>query len=142
VPTLSPPTKWEVRWRAVGYLVTGSIGLFVMLSIPSTSGVRSVLGFWIALVWSAFMSTAGVAAYATLNGKYRVEYVVLPLFGVALLIALVVGWAGVWGDAPDWQRATRATSATALLFFLLARYVNLRKIVQAVKAFEPWTTKP
>lgn len=139
MPTILPPTKSEVRWRALGYLSVGALGLFVTLAPPVGGGVRSELGFAVTLIWSLFMSSSLVAVYATLRGKYRVEYVVLPLFTVALLVAVITGWAGVWGDPPDWQKAARVVSATALVFFLIARYSILRRIVRAVKAREPWT---
>lgn len=147
MPTIMPPTKGEVLWRAAAYLSAGSLGLFVMLAIPPDLGVRSVLGYWSTILWAAFMSTSLVAVYATLRGQYRVEYIVLPLFGVALLVASVVRWFGAWygfwdGGVPDWQQAMRAASITALFCLLVARYVTLRRIIRAVKAHELWTTAP
>lgn len=109
-----------------------------MLATGNDGGVRSQLGYWSSWVWSLFMLTALVAAVATLRGRYRVEYIVLPLFGVALLVAIVAAWVH-FGFDPDWQRAARAASASALVFFLAARHTNLRRIVKAVKAHEPWT---
>lgn len=144
MPSIVPPTKGEVRWRAVAYVLVMLVGVFVMLDRTGESaGVKSVLGFWPALVWSGFLGTALVAALATLRGRWRVEYVLMPLFGIALGVAVLAGcWgvgAGVLEGVIDWQKAARLASAAALLALLIARYSNLRRLVRAVKAHEPWT---
>lgn len=143
MPSIVPPTKGEVRWRAAGYFAITLVGVFIMLDRGyNPDGVRSTLGFWSATVWSVFMGTGLIAAAVTLKQRWRIEYIVLPLFGIALLVAILAAWGGVVvSDPTDWQKAARAASATALLFFLLARYVNLRRLVRAVKAHEPWTTR-
>lgn len=121
--------------------MVGLVGGFVMMAAydPDPKGVRNVLDYWPSLVWASFMGTSWVAAVATWWGRWRVEYVVLPLFGIALLVAISVAWIAVWGDPIDWQKGARAASATALLFLLISRYVNLRRLIRAVKAHEPWT---
>lgn len=121
------------------------VGGFVMLDqTVDQDGMKSVPGLWSAWVWSVLLATALPAAVATWKGRWRVEYVVMPLFGVALAVAVVwSGWnlgAQALGGFPvDWQKAARAASAAALCCLLAARYANLRRLVKAVKAHEPWT---
>lgn len=145
MPSIIPPTKGEVRWRSAAYVLVALVGVFVMLdNTLGADGIKTVPGYWSAGVWAALLGTSLIGAVSTWKGRWRVEYVVMPLFGVALAVAVVwgawnLGAQALLGFEVDWQRAARVASAAALCCLLAARYANLRRLVKAVKAHEPWT---
>lgn len=137
MPTLHPPSREERLSRALGYIFTGLIGFSAVVfpvdpaQYGQSTGAR--LGLLI-YVWAAFMATAFAAAVATLMGRYRVEYVLLPLFTFALLVANVNAWYNVTTIDPT--IAARACASSALVCLLAYRWFGLNRLS---RVHELWT---
>ena len=140
-----PPTRGEKIARALGYVFTSIIGFSVLLQFPSDSATLQALdarggglGVTLAVVWAIFIASALVAAPVTLLERYRAEFVLLPFAGSALAVALWVAWANAGTDP---LVIPRAAASTALLFFMSARFLSLRRLVGYAKE-QGWTTGP
>ena len=137
VPTLHPPTKQERIARALGYLFTGAIGfsavLFPIETSPDYDSTEHRLGAMV-IVWAIFMAAAVPAAIATFAGRHRIEYILLPLFTVALLVANVNAWYNVTTIDPT--IAARACASSALICLLVLRWLQLNRLN---KVHELWT---
>jgi len=140
-----PPTWGEKTARALGYLFTSIIGFSVLLRFPTESSTLEALnargggvGVLLAVVWALFIASALVAVPVTLLERYRAEFILLPLSGSALAVALVVAWNHA-GDDP--LVIPRAAASTALLFFMAARFLSLRRLMGYAKD-QGWTTGP
>lgn len=131
MPHIHPPSKGERRWRAVSYLFCSVVGFYVLFSGRSATTVLGV----VSLVWGLMMITAIPAAVAVLWGRYRIEAVLLPLFGAALAVSIVNAWVRVFIEGQD-DITGRAAVASALLCLLVVRGIQLHRIVKA----EPWIT--
>lgn len=132
MPHIHPPSKGERRWRAVSYIFCAIVGFYVLFS--GRSAIGSVLGV-ITLTWGLMMLTALPAAVAVLWGRYRVESVLLPLFGSALAVSILNAWVRVFLEGQD-DVTGRAAVASALFCLLVVRGLQLHRIVKA----EPWIT--
>lgn len=132
---LHPPTRGEQRWRAAGYLFVALIGAYTVL-IPSS--LMAHLG-WVGVLWGAFIFTALPAAVAVLLGRWRLEAVLLPLFGSAFVIAILNVLIRIFdgdSDGSDVTLVPRALTALALMCSLVVRGLQLHRILKA----EPWIT--
>lgn len=127
-----PPTRWEKFGRALGYLFTALIG-FGAVCYPvnglSTGGTVMTtterLGplVW---VWALFMLTAFPAAVATLLARHRIEFILIPFFTTALLVANVSVWFNTISDDPT--LIARASASSALLCLLCVRWLALVRL--------------
>lgn len=143
MPSILPPTKDEKVARALGYLFVSIVGFSVLVRFPGESTTVEALnarggnvGSVLTVIWGLFMATSLAAVPLTLLERYRAEFILLPLFGSALAVALLVTWARI-GEDP--LVLPRAAASTALLCFLAARFFSLRRIVRYTK--EPgWKT--
>ena len=143
MPSILPPTKDEKIARAIGYFFVSVVGFSVLFRFPADSPTVSALdarggavGSILAVIWALFMATSLAAVPLTLLERYRAEFILLPLFGSALAVALMVAWLRV-GEDP--LVLPRAAASTALLCFLAARFFSLRRVVRYTK--EPgWKT--
>jgi len=138
-----PPTRGEKISRALGYVFTSIIGFSVLLRFPTESATVEALnarggglGVLLAVVWALFIASALVAAPVTLLERYRAEYVLLPFAGSALAVALFVAWTNAGNDP---LVIPRAAASTALLFFMTARFLSLRRLMGYAKE-QGWTT--
>ena len=132
MPHIYPPSRGERNWRAGAYLFCAVVGFYVLLS--GETALSHVLGV-VTLIWGTFMLTALPAAVAVLWGRYRVESILLPLFGSALAVSIVNAWFRVFvNDETD--VTGRAAVASALFCLLVVRGLQLHRIVKA----EPWIT--
>ena len=134
MPIILPPRPWEVRFRGLAYLFTAIVGLTFLVDPPDDSFLEDVLG-WAIWIWGLFISTALIAMWATLRGKYIVEFSFLPVFAGALAVANIVSWVNAMGGA---DVVPRSAVATALLCGFAARAVVLWHIVEAPKG-KTWT---
>lgn len=133
MPHVFPPSRGEGRWRAVSYLFIAGVGFYTMFSTDPTL-IENRLGV-VGVVWGAFMVTAIPAAFAVLASRYRVESIMIPLFGSALLVAVINAWFRVIFQ-DDGLMIPRVCVSTALLCLLVVRGLQLHRIVKA----EPWIT--
>jgi hypothetical protein len=133
MPHVFPPSRGEGRWRAASYLFIALVGLYTMVSTDPDL-IERRLG-WIGIVWSLFMLMAIPAAGAVLIARYRIESIMLPIFGSALLVAVINAWARVLWAGQQTNIPVTAIS-TALLCLLIVRGLQLHRIVKA----EPWIT--
>lgn len=135
MPSVFPPSRGEKSWRALSYLFTAGTGLYVLLAPAVQSwGIETRLGI-ASIVWAIFMLTALPAAVATWCGRYRIEAILLPLFGSALLVALINTWVRATDDP---TLIGRASASTALLCLFVARLINLHRITKVTPP--SWTT--
>lgn len=137
MPYVHPPTRGEQRWRAGAYVLVAGIGAYA-LAVPGS--LITQLG-WAVALWGAFMLTAIPAAVAVYLGRWRLESILLPLFGSALAIAilnvLLRIFDGVPGSVDDERTLIpRALTALALLCLLVVRGLQLHRILKA----DPWIT--
>jgi hypothetical protein len=114
----------------LGYLSTAGIGISVLIWPPFNS-VTHLLGGWLSVVWALFILTSLFCIPATIMGRWKVEYTLIPFFTTALLVAVVSVWMRSGGDP---LAIPRACTATALIFAYAARYTTLNRIVNAGKA--------
>jgi hypothetical protein len=143
MPSILPPARDEKIARAIGYFFVSVVGFSVLIRFPAESSTVDALnarggnaGSILTVVWGLFMATSLAAVPVTLMERYRAEFILLPLFGSALAVALFSAWARL-GDDP--LVLPRAAASTALLCFLVARFFSLRRVVRYTK--EPgWKT--
>ena len=131
MPTILPPSRFEAVCRCLSYLSIAAIGIWVALqpmeSNSATLGMSAALGHILTLIWAVLMATAAPAAVSALTGRYRTEYVALPVFGAALILA--TGF--VWGWAPAYPGLIgRALVSTALCFQLGIRFRTLHRLTR------------
>jgi hypothetical protein len=84
-------------------------------------------------VWALFLGSALPAAVATLLGRHRIEFILIPLFTVALVAANVNVWFTV--VTVDSTMMARACASSALVCLLAVRWFSLNRIN---KAPAPW----
>lgn len=133
MPAVHPPTRGEQRARALGYLFVAAVGV-VTVAIPTP--LMEKLS-WIGWLWAAFMFTALPAAVAVAVGRWRLESVLLPLFGSAFALGILNVYIRVFdGEVDDPSLAPRAFTASALMCLLVVRGLQLHRILKA----EPWIT--
>jgi hypothetical protein len=137
-----PPTKGTKIARALGYLFVSIIGFSVLLMFPFQSSAMQGLqargggfGVFLAVTWAVFMATSIAAVPLTLLERYRAEYIILPLHGSALAVALVAAWLRF-----DPLAVPRTAAATALLMFMAARFFELRRTVRYAEDQKKWKT--
>jgi hypothetical protein len=138
---IHPPTKGESVGRACGYLLVSVIGFYALLVPRDGTSLISASAYLGAatVLWSLFLISAIPAAAATLFGRWRVEFILLPLFSSGLAVACVPSWIAVFVH-DDIARLPRTAVATALLCLLVVRIFSLRRVT---KVAEQWTsTKP
>lgn len=133
MPTLLPPTRGERIGRAVAYLFTAGIGVYVLMA-PWLWHVETSMSV-APMVWAGFMITALPAAWATWQERHHIEFVLLPLFGSALLVALINTWIRA-GEDPT--LIGRACASSALLCLFAVRLHSLHRISKIDPP--PWTT--
>lgn len=132
MPVVLPPTRHEQVGRCVAYLFTAAVGVYSLVS-PSPTVVENRLG-WVAVIWSLFTLTAIPAAAAALFSRFRLEAGLIPLFGSALIVAVVNAWFNTVPD--DFTAFPRTCIASALVCAFYVRWKQLRRIMEA----EPWIT--
>lgn len=139
MPTLLPPTKKEKIGRCAAYAVTSGVGVYTIITASTAeSSLQYRLGA-VAIVWSLFILCSLPAAVATLFGRYRIEYCLLPLFGSALTVAVISTWWNVL-TLHQMDLVPRVCISTALVFLFAVRHLGLREVM---KVELPWTpTKP
>lgn len=129
MPTVSPPSLAERITRGGGYVCVGMGGVWVMLNPPETLG--SALGYWLMWLWIGLMMTAIPCGIAAFLGRFRNEYVFLPFFVAALIIANWNLWSRVI-ETPD--LGARAWTISGLILTLIARWFTLRRLVRIGEA--------
>jgi hypothetical protein len=77
-------------------------------------------------IWALFMVTALPAAAATLLARHRVEFILIPFFTTALLVANVSVWFNTVSDDPT--LIARASASSALLCLLCVRWLALNRL--------------
>lgn len=133
---VSPPSRWEKSGRALAYVFTALIGFSavwfprVLTDEGENTADRLGMLLWI---WALFMATALPAAVATLLGRHRIEFILIPLFTVALLVANVNAWVTVTTDPTV---MARACASSALVCLLVVRWLALNRMNQTPF---PWT---
>lgn len=134
MPQIHPPSKGERRGRALAYAFTSLVG-FASLTFPPLVIMENRLGA-AAVVWSLFILTSLPAAVASLMGRYRVEYVLLPLFGTALLVATINAW---WNIITSGRTdvIARAAVASALVCLFITRMITLHRVNKAEPSWIP-----
>lgn len=133
MPVIYPPTRGEQRWRAGAYLLVAAIGVYTII-VPGPLMQHLA---WAGFIWAAFMITALPAAVAVYMGRWRLESVLLPLFGSAFTIAILNVVIRLFDGEPDESTlAPRALTALALMCLLVVRGLQLHRILKA----EPWIT--
>lgn len=132
MPVIHPPTRGEQRLRCAGYLFIAAVGVYSIIA-PAPTVIENRLGV-VAFIWSLFTLTAIPAAIAALMGRYRIEAILLPLFGSALLVAVVNAWFNTVPDDPT--AFPRVCLSSALLCACGVRWSQLHRIMKA----EPWIT--
>lgn len=128
MPTIHPPSRLERALRGGGYLLVGTVGVYVSLTAPGN--LAGALGSIMAtLVWCAMMMTGIPAGIMAFMGRFRGEYIMLPIFTGAVAIAdgNLFFRAVTEGDAGIMQRAL---IIGALVLAYLARYVTLWRLVR------------
>lgn len=133
---IHPPTRTESIARGCSYIFIAVLG-FYALSLPfpdDQSTTASYLG-WATVVWGLFLLTSLPAALATMYGRWRVEYILLPLFGSGLAVAIVSAWFKV--ASGDLLHMPRTSIATALLGLLVVRIFALHRVTKAAKSWIP-----
>jgi hypothetical protein len=116
-------------------MATSVIGFYALL-VPREGGLETVLG-WITLIWALMLLTSVPAAVSALYERYRIEYVLLPLFTTALFAAVVYTWFNVSGDMTT---IPRAATSTALVFCFLVRFALLNRLILP-EGRRPWIPK-
>lgn len=124
--TMHPPGRLERFLRAGGYLATALIGVSVLVDPPI---LNSVLGQVLTALWAMFILTAAPAIAAAWLARYRLEYVLLPVFGSALVVSVVAIWFR-YGQGESDYTLPRVLTATALICVFAARFVSLHRIVK------------
>jgi MFS family permease len=136
MPHLFPPTKFQTRLRALGYLFVSGVGWYTLFgpTFGHFTGSGSIHGP-AAVVWALFMLTAVPTAISVLRGRYRLEFVLLPLFGSALLVAIAnVLWRISFEGEHD--LIPRTCMALAVLTGLVLRGSQIHDITKA----DLWTS--
>lgn len=128
------PSRPERIGRASAYLFTAFIGfssaLFPNIQQETTDTLDTVGSLlW---PWAAFMATAVPAAIATLYARHRIEYILLPLFTVALAAGVVAAW---FTAQVDPTVMARASASSALVCLLVVRWMSLNRLNEVGK----WT---
>ena len=137
MPTITPPTIDEQIIRGLAYLFTAGIGVSVLTTSITDTLIEQQLGF-VAFVWAAFMLCGVPAAISTILGNYRYEYVLLPCFASALLVANLLVWATIWFGVADETAIPRACASSALVLMLVWRWRTLHRLIRVLQ----WTKQP
>jgi hypothetical protein len=131
MPHLFPPTKFQTRMRALGYLFVSGVGFYTLLgpTFGYYQGNGSLHGI-ASIVWALFMLTAVPTAISVLRGRYRLEFILLPLFGSALLVAVANV---LWRIATEGEHdlIPRTCMALAVLAGLVLRGSQIHDITKA-----------
>lgn len=132
----TPPSRWEQIGRALAYLFTALIGFgaawFPRVLSDSGENTTERLGL-VMWIWVGFMATAVPAAVATLMGRHRIEFILIPLFTVALAVANLNAWVNVTYDPTI---MARACASSALICLLCVRWIGLNRLNRTPF---PWT---
>jgi hypothetical protein len=137
MPYIHPPTIDEQILRGIAYLFTAGIGGTLLLGDLYGTLIERQLGF-VALVWILFMLSGVPAAVSTILGFYRLEYVLLPCFGGALLTANVLTWFTALFVTHDVTVLPRACASSALVFLLAWRWRQINRLIKVLQ----WTKPP
>jgi hypothetical protein len=142
MPPDSEPTIWMKLAQAGSYLFCALIGVSVFLWPPVDSVTHTLAYPFAVYTWSAFILSSILCVPATILGKWRVEYLLIPFFTTALIVAVVSVWLRAGGDP---LAIPRACTATALIFAFIARFMTLNRIVnagkRAARRVMPWTPR-
>jgi hypothetical protein len=114
-------------------LFIAGIGVYTICN-PDPLIIENRLGL-VSAIWSGFILTAVPASIAVLLGRYRIESILLPLFGSAIAVAMISVWGRVLLNAES-DLIARAALGTGLLCLLVVRGLQLHRIIKA----EPWIT--
>lgn len=135
MPHFYPPSPGEQRWRAAGYFFVACVGFWIIFGPnPADSETRSYIIGVIRVVWAVMMTTALPTAVAALTGRYRLEFMLLPVFGSALIVAVFNTIIRIFQG--DLDLVPRTLMALVVLCFLVVRGLQLHRVVKA----EPWIT--
>lgn len=115
--------RWERFTRGTGYLLIGAGAVWLLTHPPST--MTHALGFWLTVAWCGFILTAVPAGIAVYLGNYTREYVCLPFFTGALVVALIHGYLRI-----DEDSVVRLSMVTGLVLLLVARWFKIHNLVQ------------
>ena len=138
MPTVFPPGLGDRIARAIAYGFISVTGFVVLANAGTSHAMQQGLG-WAALLWAVFMITAVPAAVAAFYGRYIVEYVLLPFFGVALLLAIGIAWFFVINDP---TLLPRLAASSALWLLLLNRFLILNRVLRVPKdERKSWTPR-
>jgi hypothetical protein len=137
MPTITPPTVDEQIIRGLAYMFTAGIGAAVLTTSLHGTLIERQLGF-VSVVWALFMLSGVPAAVCTLLGNYRLEYVLLPCFTAALLVANLLVWASILFGGADDSAIPRACTASALVLMLAWRWRTLHRLIRVLQ----WTKPP
>lgn len=132
MPETHEPTLGERILLAAAYLFTGGIGVSVYIWPPFDS-VTDALGAGMTLIWSAFIMSSLLCVPAALNGKFKVEYLLIPFFTTALIVSVVSLW---FHTTEDPTLVARACTATALILSFSLRYFRLHRLIKADKSLD------
>jgi len=133
--TPSPPKPTERIIRAAAYLCVGLAGLWFLLFAQAS--ISSALGQVLTPIWACFLLAAFPAAVATLAGRYRPEYMFLPWFAGALILAVIWEWFRV---AHGFGSAPRSLINTALSCLFIVRFISLHQLVKVrIRGRRTWT---
>lgn len=124
----TPPTRGEkLTWTAF-YTVIAASGFVVLIMPPKT--IEGPLGDWLTLAWGIFLTVALIPAIGSIKGKYKWEYVTLPLVIAGVGIYALMAWHLTW-DTPT--RAAQALTISALVIGLFNRWLERRQRVKRDK---------
>jgi hypothetical protein len=137
MPIIHPPSIDEQIARGIAYLFISGIGGSVLLTSLMGSLIERQLGF-IAVIWALFMLAGVPAAVATILGLYRYEYVLLPCFTGALLMANVLVWFNILFVTTSTEAIPRACASSALVLLLYWRWRQINRLMRVIS----WTKPP
>lgn len=124
---------WDRVFRGTGYFLIG-LGAIWLLTHPPTA-MMTALGFWLTLLWCAFIITSIPAGLAVYKGDFTREFTLLPFFTGALVIALIFGWSR-FSTAPE--SGLRLFIVSGLVLLLVARWFKIRALVQRPLGRKQW----
>jgi hypothetical protein len=138
MPHLFPPTKNQSRLRALSYLFISGLGWYTMFgpAFGHFTGSGSIHG-WAAIVWALFMLTTVPTAVSVLRGRYKLEFILLPIFGSALILAAANAVYRIFDDGAH-DLIPRTCMALAVITLLVLRGSQLHQITKA----DLWTSNP
>lgn len=115
--------RWEKFTRGTGYLFIGAGAIWLLTHPPSA--MTTALGFWLTIVWCGFILTSVPAGIAVFRGNFTREFICLPYFTGALVIALIHGYFRLNDD-----NGIRLALTTGLVLLLAARWFKIHNLVQ------------